>query len=220
MSSTNLHPIPENIKDLTGHKFGPLTIIGFSVLSRWWGPCWTSRCKCGRTNIIQEHLLKSKPETICNCKDRKIPQSARIHSAAPRRTNPVEYYCWRNMKNRCYNKNDIGFKNYGGRGITVCKRWRNSFPNFLADMGNKPDPKLSIDRIDNNGNYEPGNCRWATRKQQAKNTRRRVMTDSDISLAIKLRRQGKKLKEIANLIGVNDRTISKVTKQSALSYNR
>jgi hypothetical protein len=82
-----------------------------------------------------------------------------------------EYYAWQGMKARCYNLNDAGYCNYGGRGITVCDRWINSFENFLLDMGLAPSKKHSIDRRDVHGNYTPNNCRWATRHEQSVNKR-------------------------------------------------
>ncbi len=86
----------------------------------------------------------------------------------------TKVYCaWVGMKMRCYDKNSTNFKYWGGRGITVCKRWINSFENFYKDMGDPPTKTHSVDRINNNGNYTPKNCRWATKKEQVKNRRKR-----------------------------------------------
>lgn len=110
-----------------------------------------------------------------------------------------EYWIWASIKSRCYGKNQKTFSDYGGRGITVCDRWRDSYPNFLADMGRAPSPKHSIDRINNNGNYEPGNCRWATKIQQANNTR--------VNRMIEYRGQIKTLSEWCRELNINRGTV-------------
>lgn len=91
----------------------------------------------------------------------------------PFKKNPPAYYVWASMKDRCYNPKSASFSNYGGRGITVCDRWKSSYKDFYSDMGPRPDG-YSIDRIDVDGNYEPGNCRWADQKTQQRNQRRAV----------------------------------------------
>lgn len=110
-----------------------------------------------------------------------------------------EYGVWCRMIDRCYNPNIPSFSNYGGRGIIVCERWRHDFAAFLADVGPRPSPAHSIDRIDNDGNYEPGNVRWATKHQQMRNTR--------FNVVIEWRGEKRCLFEWAVILGINAYTL-------------
>lgn len=107
----------------------------------------------------------------CGCYRREIGDRTRTHGQSKSR----EFAAWSNMLDRCLNQRNGDYANYGGRGITVCDRWRESFENFLADMGQRPSPAHSLDRIDNDGPYAPGNCRWATADTQRQNNRQRVV---------------------------------------------
>jgi hypothetical protein len=122
------------------------------------------RCHCGIEKIIRADHVNRGHVTSCGC-DRKSGKFRRIHGWH----GTTEYKSWSGMIQRCYNSNNKKYLIYGGRGIEVCSEWKNSFQAFIDYMGPKPSPKYSIDRIDNNGNYEPGNCRWATPLQQVLN---------------------------------------------------
>lgn len=111
------------------------------------------------------HERTNMPTSIDNDRPRPRQKSRRI-SRLP------EYPCWSAMRQRCHNWRNVDYHNYGGRGITVCDRWFESFDAFLEDMGPRPSPKHSIERMDNDGNYEPGNCKWATASEQNSNQRR------------------------------------------------
>ena len=100
------------------------------------------------------------------------PQFCKRYRETHGKRETPEYRIWGDIIQRCLNKKDTGYKNYGGRGITMCERWRNSFVAFYHDMGRRPFLKAEVDRIDNNGNYEPGNCHWVTHKANCNNTRR------------------------------------------------
>lgn len=156
-------------RDLTGLQFGHLKVVAPDFKMGVCGTRWLVRCRCGKEKSIRSGNLLSGEVKSCGCyKDEIFALRSRTHG----KSRTVEYVTWQGMIKRCGNKRDPGYKWYGARGISVCARWRNSFENFLKDMGARPSPNLSIDRINNDGNYEPGNCRWATSQQQHQNKRK------------------------------------------------
>lgn len=162
-------------KDITGQKFGRLTAVSHSGKNKHNHSLWLCKCDCGNTKIVELSSLTKNRTRSCGCLDKEahiLRPNRKTHGMCGTRIHRI----WKVMKNRCLNPNTPDYKRwYGGRGVTVCEEWKNSFQAFYEwAMANGYNDTLSIDRIDENGNYEPSNCRWADATTQARNTRQVV----------------------------------------------
>lgn len=153
--------------DLIGQKFGKLTVAEWAgkanlgVARKAMCDFWLCRCDCGKTTVAASRWIKHGNTTSCGCSHAK-------HKMTGTRT----WIVWTGMKGRCSNPKNEDYPRYGGRGISVCDRWKESFSDFYADMGDPPTKSHTLDRVNNELGYSPENCRWATRKEQNRNTRR------------------------------------------------
>lgn len=182
----------KRLDDLTGIRFGRYLVLKRAANSRTRITKWLCRCDCGLEKSVAGSALKSGIVVSCGC---YIRDQKRTHGLSK---HPL-YSTWYKMMARCFDTNDRAYYRYGGRGISVCKEWATFPAQFFSDIGEKP-PGTELDRIDNNGNYEPANCRWATPRQQSNNRRSNRF--------IKFRGKSKTIMEWERDTGINRRTIT------------
>lgn len=158
--------------NLTGKKFNKLTVIQFFGKDNGNNSLWKCKCDCGKDIVTRGSSLKSYKTKSCGCDNKRSIKHGQHGS--------LEYHSWQCMKSRCLNKNDPRYEHYGKRGIKVYDQWINSFETFLKDMGKRPSKSYTLNRIDNNQNYNPTNCEWATAAQQARNRQSSKLTNSQV----------------------------------------
>lgn len=152
-----------------GARFGRLVAVSFVDRAENSVARWRFRCDCGNEIVRKLIIVRRGEASSCGCWKRDRIAAIGKSNATHKMTKTPEYNAWAKMISRCYTATDNSFEYYGARGISVCDRWRHSFENFISDMGRRPSAQHSLDRKENNGNYEPTNCRWATDSEQMRN---------------------------------------------------
>lgn len=198
--------------NLTGQRFERLTVVA-PAEPKSGKTRWLCRCDCGEQVVVIGVLLTSKQTRSCGCLKHELDKARKtrlVHGHA-RHDQPrsATYNTWIAMRDRCTDPTSDSYPDYGGRGITICQRWIDSFEAFLADMGERP-AGTTLDRIDGARGYEPGNCRWATAVEQNRNTRSVALNSVAVDLVRYMHKRGARRADLAHAFGVSESTIGNV----------
>lgn len=188
----------QRITDMTGQRFGSWVVLQFAGQSEGKAKIalWKCKCDCGFESVVYGTVLRNGKSTGClSCAKKKVSIARTIHGHCGTVKSPT-YLSWKSMKNRCYCETSPDYGTYGKLGVSVCDSWRDSFENFLADMGERPEG-TTLDRIDFSGNYTKENCRWATSTQQSRNKKS--------SRFIEWEKRKITISEFAEIIGIDRR---------------
>ncbi|MBP9690306.1 MAG: hypothetical protein KBE91_11885 [Bacteroidia bacterium] len=158
------------IKNIVGNTYARWSVVSYSRQNKG-KSVWNCLCECGTTKEVDGASLKNGASKSCGCYN----MDALLKRGTHKMSKSSEYFAYNNMLDRCYNKTNNSYANYGGRGVTVCSEWLNSYEKFISDVGNKPTKLHSLDRIDNSKGYSKENCKWATKLEQANNKRNNVI---------------------------------------------
>ena len=197
--------------EIKGQKLWMLTAVEPKHKDKHDRVHWEFLCDCGEVKVSIPSDVRNGRVKSCGCllkewaREMGKANKGKIGRQTHGKSKTREYAAWLAMRDRCYNSSLPGYKNHGGRGIKVCDKWNNSFEEFLKDMGEKPSKFHSMDRIDNDGNYEPGNCRWATRITQNRNTRSVVYVEYN--------GMNKCLSEWCNYFGIHTSSLTQMAKK-------
>ena len=196
------------IKNETGNKYGRLTVVARQGVSSGGCATWRCICMCGKEVVVRGDNLRNGGTVSCGCWSHdRIRNMNLSHGMSHTSTHNI----WLGMIQRCTDKKFKAYHNYGGRGISVCDSWLESFDSFHADMGDRPIG-MSLDRIDNNGNYEPSNCRWASSKTQARNSRGAKLNEVAATVIRFMNDRGVSISRLAKAHNVGYSTISCVVR--------
>lgn len=199
------------VTDLIGKRFARLTVIAAAPRNSSGSRRWLCKCDCGAVTLAGHHPMMTGATKSCGCYARQsLVLRSTKHGATVGGKETPAFRSWMRMRYRCYRVQCKDYPRYGGRGICVCDRWQ-SFENFHADMGDPP-PGHSIDRVDSNGHYEPGNCRWATPTTQSRN-RSCVLLNAELASEIRSRAgRGELRRDIARVFGVSKSAVGRVVR--------